>query len=193
MKRPTSRSPDTQTMETFSLAESTPERVVFAESHGLRVAYGLAGLAFAAVCFGALVLSPERVSYGAAGMAAAALLGTVGLMIAALAAGGRGWIRADRTTRRLSLLLGLRKLSRRPRQIPFELVARLRLVEHPHVQRTTYTLLAEVEGASDVVLDYPFSATSGVAMGEDLARIVGCELEGRELGLMDRSQRRWCR
>ena len=168
-------------METFSLAESTRQSVVFAESHGLRVTQGVVGFAFAAVCFGTLYVSPERVSCGIVGAAAATFLGLVGLLIAALAAGGRGWIRADRTTRRLTLLLGLRKLSRRPRHIPFERVARLRLVEYPHVQRTKYTLFAEVEGASDVALDHPLSARSGIAMGEELARIIGCELEGREL------------
>lgn len=168
-------------METFSLTESSRQSVVFTESRGLRSTHLLVGVAFAAVCFGALYFYPERVSWGAAGVAAAVVLGLGGLLIAVLAARGRGWIRADRTTRRLSLLLGLRKLSRRPMHIPFERVLRLRLVEHPHVQRTSYTLLAELEGASDVVLDHPLSAPSGIAMGGELARIIGCELEGREL------------
>ena len=165
-------------METFSLTESTGESVVFAESRGLRATYGVAGVAFAAVCLGTLWFSPARVSYGRAGVAAVALLGLGGLLIAALAVGGTGWIRADRTTRRLSLLLGLRKLARWPRHIPFERVVRLRLAEHPHVQRTKYTLLAELEGSADVFLDHPLSAPSGTAMGEELARIIGCELEG---------------
>lgn len=164
-------------LRAFDRASSRSDLVVFVETRALRALHAGVGLVFAAVCFGALFLAPSRVGYGGAGRAAVALLGAVGLSIVAIALAGAGSIAADRRARRLTLRLGLSKLSRRPRHVPFDEVARLRLLTHPSVSRTKHTLLAELRGGGRIVLDHPFTAEGGRAMGGELAGAIGCALE----------------